>query len=110
MTKTTALNALSLADLTKVFNDIPNVKQIKKFSCSKVEAIAKIEAAEAANAPVKAEAEKKERAPRGSGIGARTVELLKSGMRVRDVFAALEGASTMNAVYWYSSKVKRGEL
>lgn len=104
MTKPADLSTMSLADLTAVYNKYA-AKPIKKFSCSKEAAIAKVQSV----LPVKATATKK------LGIGKRTVELLKDGLSPADVLATLRkefksDVSSMASVYWYSSKIKTGDI
>lgn len=101
MTKTQDLSTMSLAQLTEIYNKHAD-KPIKKLSCSREAAIAKIEALQP-----------KPKASKKQGIGARTVELLKSGKTPADVLAALraefgENTSSMPSVYWYSSKIRCG--
>lgn len=101
MTKTQDLSTKTLTELTAMYNALSD-KPIKKFSCSREAAIAKIQAL-----MPKAKTAKKQ------GIGARTVELLKSGKSKADTLAALraefgETVSSMAAVYWYSSKIRCG--
>ena len=101
-----ALNAKSLAELTAIYNEHAD-KPIKKFSCSREAAIAKI--ALLLPKPAAKVATKK------LGIGARTVELLKSGMKPAAALEALRAefeaeVSSMASVYWYSSKIRCGEF
>jgi hypothetical protein len=98
------LSAMSLTDLSAVYNKYA-AKPIKKFSCSKDAAIAKI----LPLLPTKATSTKK------LGIGKMTVELLKDGNKPADVLAALRkhfkaDVSSMQSVYWYSSKIKTGDI
>lgn len=103
MTKTQDLSTMSLAQLTEIYNKHAD-KPIKKFSCSREAAIAKVQAV----------LPKTEKQPsKRLGIGARTVELLKSGKTPADVLTALraefgENTSSMASVYWYSSKIRCG--
>ena len=104
MTKTQDLSTMSLAELTEIYNKHAD-KPIKKFSCSRDAAVAKVQAV----LPKKTKAE----GTKKLGIGARTVELLKSGKTPADVLAALraefgENTSSMPSVYWYSSKIRCG--
>ena len=105
MTKTQDLSALSLAELTAVYNQHV-AKPIKKFSCSRDEAVKRVTA-------VLPKKTKTEKTTKRLGIGARTVELLKAGTSVADTLATLraefgETASSMASVYWYSSKIRCG--
>jgi hypothetical protein len=105
MSKTAqTLNSMSLAQLTSEYNRYA-VKKIVKFSCSKAAAIAKVQSV----LPTKATSTKK------LGIGKMTVELLKNGGKPADVLAALRkhfkaDVSSMQSVYWYSSKIKTGDI
>lgn len=104
MTKTQDLSTMSLAELTEIYNKYA-AKPIKKFSCSRDAAVAKVQAV----LPKKAKAE----GAKKLGIGARTVELLKGGKNAAETLAALraefgETVSSMAAVYWYASKIRCG--
>ena len=106
---TTTLSAASLQGLTDIYNQYA-AKKIKKFSCSKDAAIAKVLAV----LPAKPKAAKAT-ATKKLGIGKRTVELLKGGMKVADVLSTLRtefkaDVSSMASVYWYSSKIKTGDI
>lgn len=102
--KTTDLSTMNLSELTAVYNKYA-AKPIKKFSCSKDAAIAKVVAV----LPAKGTSTKK------LGIGKRTVELLKTGLTAANVLEALRkefksDVSSMASVYWYSSKIKTGDI
>lgn len=98
------LNAMSLAQLTVEYNRYA-AKPITKFSCSKEAAVAKVLAVQP----------KKSTATPKMGIGKRTVELLKAGADAKHTLETLRkefkaDVSSMSSVYWYSSKLKTGDI
>ncbi len=98
------LSTMSLSDLTAVYNKFA-AKPIKKFSCSRDAAIAKV----LPLLPTKTTSTKK------LGIGKRTVELLKDGVKPAEVLATLleefpTAKTSIKCVYWYSSKIKTGDI
>lgn len=103
------LSAMSLTELAAVYNTHA-AKPVKKFSCSKEAAVAKVLSV----LPAKPKAAKGT-STKKQGIGTRTVELLKAGGKPTDVLAQLRKefaaeVSSMASVYWYSSKIKTGEI
>lgn len=107
------LTKLSLTELTAIYNAAVD-KPIKKFSCSKEEAIKRVKAV----MPKPAAKQKKERKP---GVGAHIVTLLQAGKTdieiVRSVVASFPqtaaGGSESSArkhVAWYKSALKTGRL
>jgi hypothetical protein len=98
------LNSMSLSQLTVEYNRHAS-KKITKFSCSKAAAVAKVLAVQP----------KKTTSTSKLGIGKMTVALLKDGGKPADVLAALRkhfkaDVSSMSSVYWYSSKLKTGDI
>jgi len=111
MSKTTTLadlNTMNLTALTAVYNALSD-KPIKKFSCSREQAVAKIIALQP-KAATKAKGEKKEKGPM---IGSRIVELLKAKTSPADVLTAIQKEfkdckTSIKCVYWYNCKIRSG--
>jgi len=128
MTTTTytaeALSAMTLADLTVVYNTFAP-RSIKKFSCSKATAVEQtllVQSNFVPPAPVKAKPAKKATTEAATtstkkpGIGAFIKAQLKAGVAPADILTAVqaefEGAATsMKCIYWYKCDMKaKGEL
>ena len=97
------LNTLTLAQLTEIYNQHAP-KAVKKFSCSREAAIAKVEAV----LP-----KKTAKTVKGTGIGVAIITCLRNGTNVADtlqyVLDHFEGAkTTVKCVYWYASRLNRG--
>ena len=97
----------SLSHLTTVYNGIKGVKTIKKFTCSKTEALAKIEKAMAAADEQKGVCKP---GPR-TGVCQQMTELFSKGMDPKAVFEWVQknlpkAKTSLKAVYWYRSYLR----
>lgn len=114
-------NESSLAQLTAVYNGIKGVKPVKRFTCSKTEAIAKIEKAIAAVPKSKGgltvvatygeESTKTSKAGPRTGVCALMTQLFADGLSPKDVFAKIqatlpEAKTSLKAVYWMRSYLR----
>ena len=100
MPKTTqSLESMSLAQLTETYNKYA-AKPVKKFSCSREAAIAKVKAV-------------MPKRTAKQGVGAVTIECLQKGMKPAEVLEQLrktfgEAVGSIKAIYWYASRLNRG--
>ena len=110
MTKT-QLNEMSLIALTAVYNTYAT-KTIKKFTCSKAEAVERVLKVLPAQPKAKSTVERGGKGPGPrTGVCAQMTELFSKGMSPKEVFAWIQdnmpaARTSLKAVHWYKSHLR----